>query len=99
MVTLNFSLSPEASAKLHDMFSCLAKFSDTVSLEAKKDQLVLVHFLSFAPSILIFDRSPSALSILPSLAMLRLSSIKTSSSLLSSFPKVMDEMEDSLAPS
>ena len=39
MVTLKFSLSPEAAAKVHDMLSCLAKFSDTVSLEARKDHV------------------------------------------------------------
>ena len=37
MVTLKFSLSPEGVAKVHDMLACLAKFSDTVSLEARKD--------------------------------------------------------------
>jgi cell cycle checkpoint control protein RAD9A len=42
MVTLNFTLTPEASARLHDSLTCLAKFSDTVSIEARKDT-VSVH--------------------------------------------------------
>jgi cell cycle checkpoint control protein RAD9A len=37
MVTVNFTLPLEATAKLHDILSCLSKFSDTVSIEARKD--------------------------------------------------------------
>ncbi|KAF2673167.1 hypothetical protein BT63DRAFT_147837 [Microthyrium microscopicum] len=39
MVTLKFTLTPEASASIHGALLCLARFSDTVSLEAKDDSL------------------------------------------------------------
>ncbi|KAF2398495.1 DNA repair protein Rad9 [Trichodelitschia bisporula] len=41
MVKLTFTLTPDASARLHDALSCLGKFGDSVSFEARKDQLVL----------------------------------------------------------
>lgn len=41
MVLLKFSLTPEASSRLHDILTCLAKFSDTVSIEAQKESLIL----------------------------------------------------------
>ncbi|KAF2086706.1 DNA repair protein Rad9 [Saccharata proteae CBS 121410] len=41
MVTLNFTLMPSASAALHDALVCLAKFSETVSIEARRDRLSL----------------------------------------------------------
>lgn len=39
MVALRFALSIEAAAKLSDILICLAKFSETVFLEAKRDQV------------------------------------------------------------
>ncbi|QDS75670.1 hypothetical protein FKW77_007473 [Venturia effusa] len=41
MVALKFILTPEASSRLHDVLTCLAKFSDTVSIEAQKENLIL----------------------------------------------------------
>ncbi|KAF2431199.1 hypothetical protein EJ08DRAFT_191141 [Tothia fuscella] len=41
MVTLNFTLTPEASGRLHDALLSLSRFSDTVSIEARKDTLTL----------------------------------------------------------
>ncbi|KAF6812795.1 DNA repair protein rad9 [Colletotrichum sojae] len=41
MAILNFTLSEDAVAAFRDILACLHKFSDDVSLEAKKDQLVL----------------------------------------------------------
>ncbi|KAB2579954.1 Rad9 [Lasiodiplodia theobromae] len=41
MVALNFALQPEALAVLHDALICLAKFSDAVSIEARRDKLSL----------------------------------------------------------
>jgi cell cycle checkpoint control protein RAD9A len=48
MVTLNFTLTPEASARLHDLLSCLAKFSDTVSIEARKDTVQYPNLMDYA---------------------------------------------------
>ncbi|KXH41089.1 hypothetical protein CNYM01_04604 [Colletotrichum nymphaeae SA-01] len=41
MAVLNFTLSEDAVAAFRDVLACLNKFSDEVSLEAKKDKLVL----------------------------------------------------------
>ncbi|KAK4044710.1 hypothetical protein C8A01DRAFT_31208 [Parachaetomium inaequale] len=41
MVILNFSLSEEGVAVLHDALACMFKFSDDVCLEARKDKLTL----------------------------------------------------------
>ncbi|OAL00289.1 hypothetical protein IQ06DRAFT_274863 [Phaeosphaeriaceae sp. SRC1lsM3a] len=38
MVVLNFTLTPEAAAKVHDLLICLGKFSDTVAIEAKREK-------------------------------------------------------------
>ena len=39
MVLLKFALSPEHCGRLYDALSCLAKFSDIVSLEARYGQV------------------------------------------------------------
>jgi cell cycle checkpoint control protein RAD9A len=39
MVILNFSLSEEGVAVLHDALACMFKFSDDVCLEARKDKV------------------------------------------------------------
>ncbi|KAF2016300.1 DNA repair protein Rad9 [Aaosphaeria arxii CBS 175.79] len=41
MVVLNFSLTPETAARVHDVLVCLGKFSDTVAFEARKERLTL----------------------------------------------------------
>jgi hypothetical protein len=41
MTTLAFTLSPASTAKIHDALSCLSKFSDQISLEARRNQLCL----------------------------------------------------------
>ncbi|KAK4137243.1 hypothetical protein BT67DRAFT_371002 [Trichocladium antarcticum] len=41
MVILNFTLSEEGVAVLHDALACMFKFSDDVCLEARKDKLTL----------------------------------------------------------
>ncbi|KAF2473333.1 uncharacterized protein BDR25DRAFT_257712 [Lindgomyces ingoldianus] len=38
MVVLNFTLTPEAAAKVHDLLVCLGKFSDAVAIEARRDR-------------------------------------------------------------
>lgn len=40
MTTLQFSLSPEAISNIHDVLVCLAKFNESVSLEAYRDKVV-----------------------------------------------------------
>lgn len=45
MPVLKFTLSEEGVSVLRDALSCLGKFSDEVSLEAKKDQVCLDLFL------------------------------------------------------
>ena len=37
MVALSFSLAPEALYQLHDALTCLAKFHETVAIEAEFD--------------------------------------------------------------
>lgn len=39
MVQLNFVLNPDAAAKVHGLLICLAKFNESVSIEAKKDRV------------------------------------------------------------
>jgi cell cycle checkpoint control protein RAD9A len=39
MAVLNFTLMPDAAAKLHDLLVCLGKFSDTVAIEARRDRV------------------------------------------------------------
>ncbi|GME28296.1 Rad9 [Neofusicoccum parvum] len=41
MVALAFTLQPEALAALHDALVCLGKFSESVSIEARRDRLSL----------------------------------------------------------
>ncbi|KAH8732369.1 hypothetical protein GQ44DRAFT_602539 [Phaeosphaeriaceae sp. PMI808] len=38
MVILNFTLTPEAASKVHDLLVCLGKFSDTVAIEARREK-------------------------------------------------------------
>ncbi|KAF2712431.1 hypothetical protein K504DRAFT_426715 [Pleomassaria siparia CBS 279.74] len=38
MVLLNFTLTPEAASKIHDLLVCLGKFSDTVAIEARRER-------------------------------------------------------------
>lgn len=39
MQTLKFTLQPENVARVHDAIACLAKFSDSVSIEARRDKV------------------------------------------------------------
>jgi cell cycle checkpoint control protein RAD9A len=39
MVVLNFTLTPEAASKVHDLLVCLGKFSDTVAIEARREKV------------------------------------------------------------
>lgn len=45
MTHLSFSLSPAALVRLHDALICLAKFNESVSIEAEYD---LVRLLPYA---------------------------------------------------
>ncbi|KAJ4993891.1 hypothetical protein SVAN01_00368 [Stagonosporopsis vannaccii] len=38
MVVLNFTLTPEAASKIHDLLVCLGKFSETVAIEARRER-------------------------------------------------------------
>lgn len=38
---LDFTLSPQSTQKVHDALTCLSKFSELVSLEARYNQLCL----------------------------------------------------------
>ncbi|KAF9696951.1 hypothetical protein EKO04_004616 [Ascochyta lentis] len=38
MVVLNFTLTPEAASKVHDVLVCLGKFSETVAIEARRER-------------------------------------------------------------
>jgi len=39
MAILQVSLSPEATARVHDLLLCLAKFGETVCIEARNDKV------------------------------------------------------------
>lgn len=39
MQTLSFTLQPENVSRIHDAVICLAKFSDSVSIEARRDRV------------------------------------------------------------
>jgi len=43
MSSLTLSLAPPALVRLHDVLTCLAKFSDTVAIEAEHDLVWLVQ--------------------------------------------------------
>lgn len=38
MAILSFSLSPEATGRIHELLLCLAKFSESVCLEARNEK-------------------------------------------------------------
>ncbi|KAF1932643.1 DNA repair protein Rad9 [Didymella exigua CBS 183.55] len=38
MTVLNFTLTPEAASKVHDLLVCLGKFSETVAVEARRER-------------------------------------------------------------
>ena len=44
MHTLSFSLTLEGVVRIHDAVLCLAKFSEVVSLEARKDKVRAIPF-------------------------------------------------------
>ncbi|KAH0162423.1 Rad9-domain-containing protein, partial [Aureobasidium melanogenum] len=46
MSALSFAFSPEATAKVHDALICLAKFGETVCMEARGDMALLAVFKS-----------------------------------------------------
>lgn len=49
MPVVRFTLSEEGVNVLRDALSCLAKFSDEVSLDAKRDQVsLMIAFLPWA---------------------------------------------------
>lgn len=52
MNTLSFSLTLEGVVRIHDAVSCLAKFSEVVSLEAREDKV------RETPSFLVIRRCP-----------------------------------------
>lgn len=39
MVTLNFTLTPEAASRVHDLLVCLGKFSETIAIEARPERV------------------------------------------------------------
>lgn len=41
MAVLRFSLSAEATGRIYELLVCLAKFGESVSIEAKKDKVGL----------------------------------------------------------
>ncbi|KAL5359834.1 Rad9-domain-containing protein [Aspergillus floccosus] len=57
MATLSFSLAPEALFQLHDALICLAKFHETVAIEAEYDllRLSVLNSSKTAYSAFVFD--------------------------------------------
>lgn len=65
MVLLNFTLTPEAASKVHDLLVCLGKFSDTVAIEARREKVGLPFFLKASPSSHTFHLSSHSLHSTP----------------------------------
>ncbi|KAI5248128.1 Rad9-domain-containing protein [Aureobasidium subglaciale] len=55
MPTLSFAFSPEATTKVHDALICLAKFGETVCMEARGDMLTLTTLNSSRTSYASFS--------------------------------------------
>lgn len=55
MVALNFTLQPEALAALHDALVCLGKFSESVSIEARRDRVGFMPHFSGRSSAITFS--------------------------------------------
>ncbi|KAE8351092.1 Rad9-domain-containing protein [Aspergillus coremiiformis] len=57
MISLSFSLAPEALYQLHDVLTCLAKFHDTVAIEAEFDllRLSVLNSTKTAYSAFVFE--------------------------------------------
>jgi hypothetical protein len=81
MVVLNFTLTPEAASKIHDLLICLGKFSDTVAIEARRERVGSHHCpLWHQSSHLCHSSSLLLLSILQNLPTLQSPSMESSSS-------------------
>ena len=46
MTSIDFVLSPEATGRLFDVILCLAKFSDTICIEARREKVSVARQLS-----------------------------------------------------
>jgi cell cycle checkpoint control protein RAD9A len=46
MTALSFALSPEATATVHNALICLAKFGETVCMEARGDMVDLIRIFT-----------------------------------------------------
>lgn len=46
MTTLSFALAPQALIQLHDALICLAKFDETVVIEAEYDLVGIPQFIA-----------------------------------------------------
>ena len=42
MTVLSFSLTPEATARVYELLVCLAKFGESVAIEAKSDKVAFL---------------------------------------------------------
>lgn len=56
MAVLQFTLSEDGVSVLRDALTCLSKFSDEVSLEAKRDRVRVERRSRFVSSRLVFIR-------------------------------------------
>lgn len=54
MVVLNFTLTPEAASKIHDILVCLGKFSETVAIEARRERVGHLEPLHFNCILMMF---------------------------------------------
>ncbi|KAF7845660.1 hypothetical protein BT93_L1364 [Corymbia citriodora subsp. variegata] len=60
MSTLKFTLSAEATGRVHDFLLCLAKFGEQVCLEARNDQLTFTTLNSSRTAYASFGLDPKA---------------------------------------
>ena len=58
MTIVGFSLSEEGVYVFHDMLACMGKFSETVSLEARRDTVKLSTFNSTKSAYACFTLDP-----------------------------------------
>ena len=64
MVVLNFTLTPEAASKIHDLLVCLGKFSEIVAIEARPERvggLELQYLQLRSHDVLLSSLSPPSI--------------------------------------
>ena len=62
MAVLSFTLNEEAVAVFHDALACIVKFSEDVTLEAKKDKVGPIDIAALICSRAVLEADPFGVS-------------------------------------